>query len=285
MKLLFTINSIIFLPLILIMTLTNTVFGADLGLITPIDLAKENSWIILDCRPAKLYNKNHLSTALLFSWEDFTETDRDGVKYRILPPDELAEKLGKLGISEKSKIVLYGDADKSWGGEGWGAWLFTRLGHQGPVRLLDGGISAWKQAELPMEKGGQREIKKTAYSVDLKSGANITVQELLDHGDQYTIIDVRSSLEWLRGHVPDAIHISWKKFYQGPYRRPLSSKQLKKMFANHGANLDKPVIYYCTGGIRSGYAWLVHELSGLGMAKNFEGGIEAWNKLGSQSLK
>ena len=285
MKPLFTINFIIFPLLILIMTLTNTVFGADLGLITLPDLAKENSWIILDCRPAKFFNKNHLPAALLFFWENLTETDKDGIKYRVFPPDELAEKLGGLGINEKSKIVLYGDADRSWGGEGWGAWVFTWLGHQGPVRILDGGISAWKQAGLPMEKGDQREIKKTAYSVDLKSGANITVQELLDHVDQYTIIDVRSILEWLKGHVPDAIHISWKKFYQGPNRRPLPTEQLKEMLVDHGVNLDRPVVYYCTGGIRSGYAWLVHELASPGMAKNFEGGIEAWNKLAPQSFK
>lgn len=280
MKSLFKRNSTIFLPLILIMTLTNTASGADLGLIAPADLAKDNSWIILDCRPEKLYNKKHLPAALHFSWENLTATDTGGVKYRILPLNELAQHLGGLGISEESKIVLYGDADKSWGSEGWGAWLFTWLGHQGPVRLLDGTISSWKKAGLPLKNAPQRATKRTAYRPDLKREANITARELQDHGGQYTIIDVRSGLEWLRGHLPDAVHISWKKFYQGPDRRPLSPEQLKKMLADHNVNMDRPVVYYCTGGIRSGYAWLIHELSGLGMTQNFEGGIEAWNKLG-----
>ena len=272
-------NPTFLLPFILFMTLTNFALGADLGLITPAELTGDNSWTILDCRPKKMFLKNHLPGALHFSWEELTATDRDNVKYRILPPDELAEHLGGLGISEKSKIVVCGDADKSWGGEGWGAWLFTWLGHKGPVRLLDGGIGSWKEAGLPMEYGKQREAEKTAYLPELKADINITANELRDHTGQYTIVDVRSSLEWLRGHLPDVIHISWKNFYQGSSRRPISSTRLKKLLADHNVNPDRPVVYYCTGGIRSGYTWLVHELAGLGMAVNFEGGLEAWNKL------
>lgn len=80
-------------------------------------------------------------------------TDSEGGKYRILPPEKLAEKLGAMGINEQAKIVLYGDADTSWGSEGWGLWMLVWLGHQGPVRFLDGGINSWQQAGLPMEKG------------------------------------------------------------------------------------------------------------------------------------
>jgi len=190
----FTINPALFLPLILLMTLTNSALGADLGLISPAELARDSSWTILDCRPEKLFLKNHLPAALHFSWETLTATDRNNVRYRILPPDELAEKLGGLGINEKSKIVFYGDADKSWGGEGWGAWMFTWLGHQGPVRILDGGISAWEKAGLSLEKGKQRETEKTTYLPDLKPGVNITARELRDHGSRYSIVDVRSGL-------------------------------------------------------------------------------------------
>jgi thiosulfate/3-mercaptopyruvate sulfurtransferase len=38
------------------------------------------------------------------------------------------------------------------------------------------------------------------------------------------------------------------------------------------------VVYYCAGGIRSGYAWLIHHLAGLPEAVNFEGGMEEWGQ-------
>lgn len=263
----------------LIMTSTSPALGADLGLLTPSALTGENGWIILDGRPEKNYDQGHLPGARLFSWEKLTATDKDGVKYRILPPDELAAELGRMGISETSKIVIYGDADTSWGGEGWGAWVLTWLGHQGPVRILEGGISAWKEAGLPLEKEQPKERQQASYVVNLQPGADITVKQLVEHGEQYTVIDVRSTLEWIKGHLPNAVHISWEKFYQGPDRSPLAKAQLQKLLAGHGVNPDKTVVYYCTGGIRSGYAWMVHELSGLGPAINFEGGTEAWDKL------
>jgi thiosulfate/3-mercaptopyruvate sulfurtransferase len=43
-------------------------------------------------------------------------------------------------------------------------------------------------------------------------------------------------------------------------------------------NTAKPVVYYCAGGIRSAYTWLVHELAGLPDARNYEGGMAAWQK-------
>ncbi|MBT4365191.1 MAG: sulfurtransferase, partial [Desulfobacteraceae bacterium] len=35
----------------------------------------------------------------------------------------------------------------------------------------------------------------------------------------------------------------------------------------------------CTGGIRSSYSWLIHSIAGLPPAKNYEGGMAAWEKL------
>lgn len=268
-------NILLFL---LTLIMTPSAFAAELGLIAPSTLGEEKGWILLDCRPDKKYQQAHLPGALPFSWETFTSTDRDGVKYRILPPEELADRLGRMGIGEQSGIVLYGDADSSWGGEGWGAWVFTWLGHRGPVRILAGGIQAWQRAGLPVEKESPEETRIVPYHLDLKPTRDISAEQLAGQTDRYTIVDVRSTLEWLRGHLPGAVHLPWEKFYQGPDRSPISREQLRKLLATHGVDLNKPVVYYCTGGIRSGYAWMVHELSGLGTAINFEGGTEAWDK-------
>jgi len=46
----------------------------------------------------------------------------------------------------------------------------------------------------------------------------------------------------------------------------------------HQIRRDKPVIYFCTGGIRSAWAWFVHQQSGYSAARNFEGGMALWNK-------
>jgi thiosulfate/3-mercaptopyruvate sulfurtransferase len=47
---------------------------------------------------------------------------------------------------------------------------------------------------------------------------------------------------------------------------------------DHGVDAEKPLVYYCTGGVRSAYAWMVHQLCGLPPARNYGGGMEDWTR-------
>lgn len=89
---------------------------------------------------------------------------------------------------------------------------------------------------------------------------------------QWGILDTRLKSDWEAGHIP------WEDFYTGRDRRPLPPAELKKLFAKHGVDTAKPVVYYCLGGVRSAYAWTVHHLAGLPEARNYKGGWEAWEK-------
>jgi thiosulfate/3-mercaptopyruvate sulfurtransferase len=240
--------------------------------------AKLQQLTILDARPHTQWQQGHLPGAYSFSWEDYTNSDSSGVKYRILPPQQLAKTLGSMGISNDSTILIYADADTSWGGEGWLAWMFAWLGHQGPVYILDGGIQAWTAAKLALNTA-QPSAEETTYEFTLQPQVTISASKLTQHNTQYTVIDTRNYwTEWLPGHLPNAINIDWKKFYRGADHRPLSGTELTAMLKANGVDLDKPVVYYCSGGIRSGYTWMVHMLAGLPTAINFEGGIEEWNQ-------
>lgn len=258
--------------------------GTDLGLIEPGALSGNGSgWVVLDARPRSEWAAGHIPGAQSFSWENYTRTDEKGVQYRVFPPREMAAALTSLGIDEKSPIVIYGDADKSWGGEGWDAWVLSWLGHQGPVRILNGGIQAWVGKNLPLGKAVERPVaRKRPYQVRLQPQLDMPTEELEHRKGNITVVDVRSLLEWIQGKIPGAVHIPWDDFYTGKERRPLSPQQLKQLLAKNGVDTGKPVVYYCLGGIRSGYAWLVHELSGLPEARNYEGGMAAWQKRASR---
>ncbi len=238
---------------------------------------KLQQFTILDARPKAQWQQGHLPGAHSLSWEDYTSTDSAGVKYRIIPPAQLAQKLGELGICNDTPILIYADADTSWGGEGWLAWTLTWLGHQGTIYILDGGIGAWVATQLPLNKL-ETTTTPTEYTFTLQPQLAISAEQLADQPSNYTIVDTRNYwTEWLPRHLPRAVHIDWKMFYQGEHRRPLSAEQLKKLFSDNGITLDKPIVYYCSGGIRSGYTWMVHTLAGLPTAINFEGGTEEWN--------
>ncbi|MDY6853287.1 MAG: rhodanese-like domain-containing protein [Thermodesulfobacteriota bacterium] len=252
----------------------------DLALIEPHVLNRDiSAWVILDARPRDQWLDRHLPGARSFCWEDYTRTDEKRIPYRVWPPEEMAEALGEMGIDENSPIIVYGDADRSWGGEGWTCWVLVWLGHRGPIRLLNGGIQAWKSNDFPLvAEASNRKSTPVGYKVKLRTEVSITTEELQQQGSNLLLVDTRSTLEWLKGHLPDAVHIHWTKFFSGKERRPISHNEMRRLMKHHGITNGKPVVYYCTGGIRSAYAWLIHELSGLGPARNYEGGTEAWKR-------
>ncbi len=253
-------------------------WALDLGSIEPPQLkAQLGEWIILDARPGKDWERDRIPGALSFSWEDHIQGNGSDGPYRLPTPERLASQLGKMGITESSPVVVYGDADRSWGGEGWNVWVLSWLGHKGPIRLLDGGIQGWRKRSYPLAAGAAGEPPAGRhYTMDLRSELNIEAVQLEDRGAPLSVIDTRSSIEWLTGHLPNAIHIPWTEFYAGKERRPIDGMALSRLLREHGVDLDKTVVFYCTAGVRSAYAWMVHTLAVSRTARNFGGGMSDW---------
>lgn len=252
----------------------------DIGRIpAPVLYQNMSGWAILDARPIKEWENKHIPGALSLSWENYTRTDEKGIAYRILPPQQIADALGKMGIDENTPVVVYGDADTSWGGEGWACWVLSWMGHKGPIHLLDGGIQVWEENTLPIKTGKEDfNGKPKIYHYQIQASINITALDIKNHLPAFQLVDTRSMLEWLKGRISGAVHIPWEKFFSGSNRQPITPSETRELLLQNGINPDRPVIYYCTGGIRSGYAWMVHELAGLPDAVNFEGGMAEWEK-------
>lgn len=232
---------------------------------------------IIDARPLEQWQKGHIPGALSFDWQSNTETDRQQVAYRKLASEVLAERLGRLGINEHSRLVIYGDADSSWGGEGWVCWLLRELGHVAEIYLLDGGVQAWQKLHGDLTVATPAAATPTTYRVAERCELDIETEKLRQADVQ--LVDTRSLFEWLCGAIPGAVRINWTEFYRGEERSPLDRDGVIALLREKGLDPEKPVVYYCSGGIRSAYAWTVHELAGLRQAINYEGGMEAWRKL------
>ena len=273
------------LVVMLFITVPSTSRAGDIQLLQAAELNRDgHGWVVLDARPVKDWEKGHIPKALSFTWEMYTRTDADGIPSRILPPKELAEILGSLGITRKTPVAVYGDADKSWGGEGWIIWMLQSLGHQGDIGLVSGGIQVWKQSGYPLEYGvflrpsAMDGTNSISYVPSIRSDLNIAAEKLLINRDRFQIVDTRSLGEWVLGRIPGAVHIPWKSFFSGNNKRPKNREELKLLLEKKGVDPNRPIVYYCTGGIRSAYVWMVHEISGFPSSVNFEGGIEEWDR-------
>jgi thiosulfate/3-mercaptopyruvate sulfurtransferase len=271
---------VILMSFLFIFSVPEKILAAEIAVIESADLYQSlSTWVIFDARPFKQWQQGHIPGAKSFSWEDYTRTDEKGIAYRTLPPELLAAALGKMGIDENSPVVVYGDADTSWGGEGWACWVLAWMGHKAPIRMLNGGIQSWLALKLPVQSNDQSvAMEPKIYRYQILASINITADDIRKNPSAFQLVDNRSTLEWIKGRIPGAIHIPWEKFYTDETRRPLTPVETKELLIQKGVNPERPVVYYCAGGIRSAYAWLVHHWAGLPEAINFEGGMEEWEK-------
>jgi len=111
-------------------------------------------------------------------------------------------------------------------------------------------------------------------------------KQLIDEGA--TILDSRNVLIWLIGHIPEAIHISWKQFSQPSFQKGKlieDSKILEQKLGKLGIFNNKPVIvvgnpaFPCYFGEDGRIVWMLRSL-GHQFSAFVDGGEAALTKIG-----
>ena len=134
------------------------------------------------------------------------------------------------------------------------AKALASVGYDQVVGYVEGGMSAWSRAHLPV------------VSIALRQASPHDVAGLLadDSAGKPQLVDVREPWEWDQGHLPDAVHI------------PLY--QLERR--THEVDQCRPVIAYCRAGTRSQTAASILAQLGHRVVYNLAGGIESWRQAG-----
>jgi hydroxyacylglutathione hydrolase len=122
------------------------------------------------------------------------------------------------------------------------------VGHERFVGWLDGGITAWEAAGLPLQ---------SIEVIDAESARKMIA-------DGAAALDVREMGEFASGHVQGADHV------------PLGSLQ------QHLDDVprDRPVVTYCGMGERATSAASLLERAGFRAVLNLKGGVRAWKEAG-----
>ena len=129
------------------------------------------------------------------------------------------------------------------------------------LRLLDGGMEAWKSKAYPTQLTSPR-VKRARCKLPGPSGAPTLVATLAEvkaavHDPRKVILDTRSIREYLGeerkegatrpGHIPGAVWIDWKEAVvpAGPYKgywKP--AEEIKKIYTAKGVTPDKDIYLY-----------------------------------------
>ncbi len=212
----------------------------------------QDNTILVSVQKAADYNKVHITGSVHL---DHSLLYND--KTMLLPAPQVARILGVNGIGNDMKIVLYDGGSSKYAGRMY--WVLKYMGSN-DVKILNGGLPAWKAARKPVTKSviNAKEATFTPHiNKDYLATMN-TVKGAINNNN-YVIIDARTPEEYngtnetsIRlGHIPSAVNINYVNMLNAKGELK-SNDELAKIFAHAGATKDKTIIVYCRTSVRAG---------------------------------
>ena len=213
---------------------------------------------IIDVREKLQYLNEHIPGAVQV-WRPDIEDKNHPVPGMMAPQPQMEALLGNLGIREKTNLIIYSDLydhARLW-------WILAYYGFPlKQMKLLDGGIDAWKAKGYPFERI-PTQVEKTRFKLQRETKGRKPllctlpeVKSALKKPDK-VVLDVRTKQEYVGeeikkgatkgGRIPGVTWIEWKETIaeEGPYKGYWkSAEEIKKTFSAKGVTLEKDVYLY-----------------------------------------
>jgi thiosulfate/3-mercaptopyruvate sulfurtransferase len=222
-----------------------------------------------------VYLEQHIPGAVYFDHERFSVPDSPYM-CAILPPDKLAGQIGGAGISNDSEVVIYACGMIPYALRAW--WVLRYAGHDN-VRVLNGGLTAWKNAGGNTEQTS-RQYEPAVFKGNIKPGMFASKDEVLAsmQDKDVAIVNVLPPVSYEASHIPGSLNVNCMELMQGDFSQGFESllpneelaPRLKEA-ANH-----KRIITYCGGGIAATVNAAAHLLTGHENVAVYDGSMYEW---------
>jgi thiosulfate/3-mercaptopyruvate sulfurtransferase len=213
---------------------------------------------IIDVREKPQYLNGHIPGAVQV-WRPDIEDKNHLIPGMMAPQAQIEKLLGTLGISEKNTLIIYSDLydhARLW-------WILAYYGFPfKQMKLLDGGIDAWKAKGYPIEVTPTK-VEKARFNLQGKTKGRKPllctlpeVKSALKKPDK-VVLDVRTKKEYAGeeikkgatkgGRIPGVTWIEWKETIveEGPFKGYWkSAEEIKKTFSAKGVTPEKDIYLY-----------------------------------------
>lgn len=208
-----------------------------------------------------------------------SEMKEHGGNHPLPEIDVFSKKLGEMGITTNSTVVVYDDKNNIFAPRAW--WLLRYVGVD-KVFVLRGGMKAWKEAGYEVTTAIPV-ATATTFTPRIRPNSTVTMEEVRDrHRDHTILIDSRAFERYIgeqeplynkKGHIPGAKHYYWLDLYD-----EAGDWKSKEALANHFAGLEdaKEVIVSCGSGISATPNILALEMLGFDHVKLYPGSFSDW---------
>jgi len=228
------------------------------------------------------FAERHITGAQRWDIDAIAEEHAD-LKHMMPTAETVARAAGERGISSHSTVVVYDQLGMFSAARVW--LTLKRIGHK-RVALLDGGLPAWSGS---VETGTARTPVAADYgafeSIDTTVDRQTVAQAL--SAQSACVIDARAAgrfngtaaepVQGLKsGHMPGAINLPYTELLQADNRFK-SVEALRRVFADAGADLSRPVITSCGSGVTAAIISFALEMLGQS-SMVYDGSWSDWGR-------
>ncbi len=251
---------------------------------------RRSTWRVLDVRwklggpPGRdEFAKGHIPGAVYVDLDSELAGHGAPTDGRHPLPEESAfqEAARRWGLNDGDSVVVYDDVAGTSAARAW--WLLRHAG-VADVRVLDGGLAAWRAARLPVETETTRPVPG---GVHLRFGTLPTLDAdgaaaLASDG---VLLDARAAeryrgevepIDPRPGHIPGAVSVPTTENL-GADGRMLPADALASRFAALGVTADEAVGVYCGSGVTAAHEALALVVAGFPIPSLYAGSYSAWS--------
>lgn len=195
-----------------------------------------------------------------------------------------AGAIGKLGIGNDTKVVVYGSSPTNT------ARIWWHLAYAGvkQAMILDGGWDLWKVGGKPTEMDAVS-VEAANFQPKFDKSLLMTKEQVQgaidDSGSGLTILDTRSTDEFTGrlarggrgGHLPGAVHCEFNEMLDsnGRYK---SNEEIRAILAERDVGPDGRLVTHCQSGGRASLELFALRMAGYENVANFYGGWSEWSQ-------
>ncbi|KAA2235390.1 3-mercaptopyruvate sulfurtransferase [Salinarimonas soli] len=233
--------------------------------------------------PEAEYLAGHIPGAVRFDIDTVKDT-ASPLPHMLPSPEAFASAMRALGIGDGQTIVIYDGAGLFSAPRVW--WTFRTFGTR-DVRILEGGLPAWREAGLPVEEGPQRPRARRHFTARLDHGAvaDLTdVRRALASGSAQ-LLDARPAERFRgeapeprpglsSGHMPGALNLPATAIIENG--RLKSPEAIRAALTEAGVDLARPVITTCGSGVTAAILTAALETVGKPAKALYDGSWTEW---------
>lgn len=251
------------------------------------------AWLVVDVRHQladtgygdRVYAEGHIPGAVFLHCDrDLSGpmTGRNG-RHPLPDPEQLAQRLGDIGIGATTQVVVYDDAQGMIAGRLW--WLLRWLGHD-RVALLNGGLQAW-QAAAGVMTNLLPTLSPRVFVPRQQDRLRVDADYVLERieSPHMHLIDGRAAdrfrgenetIDPVGGHIPGAINRFFKDNLLADGRFKPAAELRAEWLAILAGTLPDQVVHQCGSGVSACLNMVAMEIAGLPGSKLYAGSWSEW---------